>query len=193
MVKVGASDLFLSVGALPTAKVEGRMVALDTEPLQPGVVRTMAYSVMTESQIRLFESTLECDLAVSVGGLGRFRFNVFPQRGEVSAVVRLVKQELPTLASLQLPAVVAQLALLRQGLVLVVGSAGSGKSSTLAAMLEHPDVPAVLSRASWALGVLAVTDETQLHAARPPAAQRAPPPPRRAAPAQSAGSERNCV
>ncbi len=137
MVKVGASDLFLSVGALPTAKVEGRMVAIGTEPLRPGAVRTMAYSVMTESQIRDFEASLECDLAVSVGGLGRFRFNVFPQRGEVSVVARLVKHEVPTLASLRLPAVVAKLALLRQGLVLVVGSAGSGKSSTLAAMLEH--------------------------------------------------------
>ena len=104
MVKVGASDLFLSVGALPTAKVEGRMVAIGTEPLRPGAVRTMAYSVMTESQIRDFEASLECDLAVSVGGLGRFRFNVFPQRGEVSVVARLVKHEVPTLASLRLPA-----------------------------------------------------------------------------------------
>lgn len=118
------------------------MVALGAEPLRPGAVRTMAYSVMTESQIRQFESTLECDLAISVGGLGRFRFNVFLQRGEVSAVARLVKHEVPTLASLHLPEAVAQLALLRQGLVLVVGSAGSGKSSTLAAMLEHRNLSA---------------------------------------------------
>ncbi len=137
MVKVGASDLFLSVGALPTIKVEGRMVAVGSDTLRPGAVRAMAYSVMTESQIRQFEMTLECDLAVSVSGLARFRFNVFLQRSEVSVVARLVKHDVPRLESLNLPPVVAKLALLRQGLVLVVGSAGSGKSTTLAGMLEH--------------------------------------------------------
>ncbi len=137
MVKVGASDLFLSVGALPTIKVEGRMVAVGSDTLRPGAVRAMAYSVMTESQIRQFEMTLECDLAVSVSGLARFRFNVFLQRSEVSVVARLVKHDVPRLESLNLPPVVAKLALLRQGLVLVVGSAGSGKSTTLAGMLKH--------------------------------------------------------
>ena len=137
MVKVGASDLFLSVGALPTIKVEGRMVAVGSDTLRPGAVRAMAYSVMTESQIRQFEMTLECDLAVSFSGLARFRFNVFLQRSEVSVVARLVKHDVPRLESLNLPPVVAKLALLRQGLVLVVGSAGSGKSTTLAGMLEH--------------------------------------------------------
>ena len=131
MVKVGASDLFLSVGALPTIKVEGRMVAVGAEPLRPGSVRGMAYSVMTESQIRQFEMTLECDLAVSVSGLGRFRFNVFLQRSEVSVVARLVKYDVPRLESLNLPPVVAKLALLRQGLVLVVATKGRILALTL--------------------------------------------------------------
>ena len=136
MVRLGASDLFLSVGALPTLKVEGRMVPVGQETLKPGAVRVMAYSVMTESQVRQFEMSLESDLAISVGGLGRFRFNVYLQRGEVSVVARLVKHQIPTLEALRLPPVVQKLALLRQGLVLVVGAAGSGKSTTLAAMLE---------------------------------------------------------
>ncbi len=136
MVRLGASDLFLSVGAVPTLKVEGRMVPVGQETLKPGAVRVMAYSVMTESQVRQFEMSLESDLAISVGGLGRFRLNVYLQRGEVSVVARLVKHQIPTLETLRLPPVVQKLALLRQGLVLVVGAAGSGKSTTLAAMLE---------------------------------------------------------
>ena len=137
MVKVGASDLFLSVGALPTAKIEGRMVAIGSEPLPAGSVRDMVFPVMGEAKLREFEMTLECDLAVSVSGLGRFRFNVYRQRGEVSAVARMVKHQVPALESLHLPPVVSKLALLRQGLVLVVGAAGSGKSTTLASMIEH--------------------------------------------------------
>ncbi|MBL0420445.1 PilT/PilU family type 4a pilus ATPase [Ramlibacter sp. AW1] len=137
VVRVQASDLFMTVGAPPAVKVEGRMVSLGSVPLPRGAVKRLAYSVMSPTQVRDFERDLECDLAYSVDGLGRFRFNVYVQRGEVSLVARHVRSHIPTLPELRLPPVVERLAMLRQGLVLVVGSAGSGKSTTLAAMLEH--------------------------------------------------------
>ncbi|MES2483979.1 MAG: PilT/PilU family type 4a pilus ATPase [Pseudomonadota bacterium] len=137
MVAHNASDLFLTVGALATVKVEGKFVALDTEPLASGEVKLLAYSVMTEVQIRNFERDLECDLALTVERLGRFRFNVYVQRGEVSMVVRFVRSQVPPLSTLRLPRILEQLAMLRHGLVLVVGAAGAGKSTTLASMIEH--------------------------------------------------------
>jgi len=137
MVAHNASDLFLTVGALATVKVEGKFVALDTEPLASGEVKLLAYSVMTELQIRNFERNLECDLALTIDRLGRFRFNVYVQRGEVSMVVRFVRSQVPPLSTLRLPRILEQLAMLRHGLVLVVGAAGAGKSTTLASMIEH--------------------------------------------------------
>lgn len=136
MVKAGASDLFLSVGAAPTVKIDGRMMPLGQQALRPGSVKRFAYSVMGEAHRRDFEKNLECDLAVPVTGLGRFRLNVYVQRGEVSLVARHVKSRIPGFEELRLPRSVEQLALLRQGLVLVVGSAGSGKSTSLASMLD---------------------------------------------------------
>jgi len=137
MVHAGASDLFMTVGCAPTVKIEGRMHAIGQAPLAEGAVKRFAYSVMTEAQKGAFERDMECDLAITMEGLGRFRFNMYVQRGEVSMVVRYVKSRIPPIAELRLPPVIEQLALLRQGLVLVVGSAGSGKSTTLAAMLDH--------------------------------------------------------
>lgn len=137
MVRVEASDLFMTVGAMPTVKIEGRMHPVGGQPLAPGAVKRYAYSVMTDDQRRSFERELECDMAITVEGLGRFRFNVYVQRGEVSLVARHVKSHIRSIRELQLPQVVQQLAMLRQGLVLVVGAAGSGKSTTLASMLEH--------------------------------------------------------
>ena len=87
--------------------------------------------------MRQFESELECDLAIGVPDLGRFRLNVFVQRGEVGMVVRYVKSRIPSIADLKMPSVLQKLVLLKRGLILVVGAAGSGKSTTLAAMLDH--------------------------------------------------------
>ncbi|MEJ7931341.1 PilT/PilU family type 4a pilus ATPase [Ramlibacter sp. AN1015] len=137
MVRLDASDLFMTVGAQPSVKVEGRVMPVGTERLAPGAVKHYAYTVMTEHQIRDFERDLECDLAITVEGLGRFRFNMYVQRGQVSMVVRHVRSTIPSMAELRLPPMVERLSMLRQGLVLVVGSAGAGKSTTLAAMLEH--------------------------------------------------------
>ena len=137
MVALGASDLFFAVGAVPTVKIEGRMRPLVSPPLRPSRVKELAYSMMAESQTRQFEHDLECDLAVGIEGVGRFRLNVFVQRGEVGMVVRYVKDKVPSFAQLKMPATLQKLALLKRGLVLVVGAAGSGKSTTLAAMIDY--------------------------------------------------------
>ena len=137
MVKSGGSDLFMTVGAVPTVKVQGEVVRLGKQPLVPGQVKAFAYSMMSEAQMREFERNLECDLAVGIDRLGRFRFNVYMQRGEVSLVARYVKPDIPTLAELKMPAILQKVVMQKRGLVLSVGAAGSGKSSTLAAMIDH--------------------------------------------------------
>ena len=136
MVSYGASDLFLSSDVAASLKIQGRIRRLP-EPAMTGTrIKALAYSVMRDSQIREFEAELECDLAIALGPLGRFRVNVFRQRGEVAVVVRHINSQIPTLESLKLPPVLQTLAMLKRGLVLVVGAAGSGKSTTLAAMLD---------------------------------------------------------
>jgi twitching motility protein PilU len=137
MVKSDSSDLFLTVGAPPSFKIHGLIRPLNLPDLKSGDTKALAYSVMRETQMREFESTLECDLATTVEGLGRFRFNVFMQRGEVAMVVRYITSVIPSMDELKLPPSLRALAMLKRGLVLVVGAAGSGKSTTLAAMLDH--------------------------------------------------------
>jgi twitching motility protein PilU len=137
MVKRGASDLFLSSGVPASLKIQGVVQRLAEAALSGTQIQRLAYSVMRESQTRSFESTWECDLAIALEGLGRFRVNVFRQRGEVAVVVRHINAKIPTLQALKLPPVLSQLAMHKRGLVLVVGAAGSGKSTTLAAMLNH--------------------------------------------------------
>lgn len=142
MVAVQASDLFLAVGAVPTVKIEGLMQPMPMAALLPSQVKVLAYSMMNESQIREFETEWECDLAVGMESLGRFRLNVFYQRGEVGMVVRYVKNKIPSFAELKIPSVLQKLAMLKRGLVLVVGAAGSGKSTTLASMLDYRNMQA---------------------------------------------------
>jgi len=137
MVGVGASDLFLSVGARPTVKVDGALHPMALPPIASGRVKQWVYSMMNEVQMREFEMRWECDFAVNIDTVGRFRVNVFMQRSEVGAVVRYVNNSIPTVADLKMPPALEQLAMLKRGLVLVVGAAGSGKSTTLASMLDH--------------------------------------------------------
>ncbi len=131
------SDLFLSVGAPPTAKCDGSYVRLGSEPLGKGAVKVMAYELMSERQVHEFERDLEMNLAVGIAGTGRFRANVYLQRGEVAMVVRYINDQIPSFADLGLPAVLEKLVMLDRGLILVTGSTGSGKSTTLAAMLDY--------------------------------------------------------
>ena len=105
--------------------------------LQPGKVRELAYSIMTDEQKSEFENTMECNLAITVSGLGRFRVNVFRQRGDVAMVLRYIKGNIPSIEDLHLPQILKDLIMEPRGLVLVVGSTGSGKSTTLASMIDH--------------------------------------------------------
>lgn len=137
MVDRGASDLFFSVGAPPSIKVEGLMTPVGQAPLKSGQMAEIADSVMTDAQRIEFSDKLELNIAISVAGAGRFRINLFRQRGEVSMVVRYIKGIIPTFEQLQLPPILSRIVMELHGLVLVVGAAGSGKSTTLAAMLEY--------------------------------------------------------
>jgi twitching motility protein PilU len=136
MVEKNASDLFFSVGAPVNVKIEGITHPLKMPALAPGEVKQMAYSVMNEKQIAEFESRMELNMAISASGIGRFRVNVFMQRGETGMVVRYLKSQIPTLDALGLPPVLERLVMLKRGLVLVTGATGSGKSTTLASMIS---------------------------------------------------------
>ncbi len=132
----GGSDLFFSVGAPAHMKIEGISQALDQRVLMAGEVQQLAYQLMNQKQIMEFERDLEMNLAVSVQNAGRFRVNVYYQRGEVSMVVRLIKSSIPNFEALGLPRLLEKLSMQDRGLILVVGAAGSGKSTTLAAILD---------------------------------------------------------
>jgi twitching motility protein PilU len=110
---------------------------LDKDPLSPGRVKEIAYSVMDAAQIAEFEKTLEMNLAVSEAGVGRFRINIFRQRSEISMVIRNIKTEIPTVTDLGLPEVLTRVIMEKRGLILFVGGTGSGKSTSLAALIDH--------------------------------------------------------
>ncbi len=131
------SDLHLSVGSSPIIRVNGDLIPLDYEYITPSRAQQLLYSILTDEHIRRFEDTHELDFAYSVPGLSRFRVNMHFQRGSVGAVFRSVPIEPPTLESLDMPAVLKTLCYKPRGLVLVTGPTGSGKSTTLAAMVRE--------------------------------------------------------
>jgi twitching motility protein PilU len=131
------SDLFLSTGAPPCAKFNGVLKALAAEPLKPGDIATIADSVMDAEQRAEFERELEMNLAMSIPGVGRFRINIFKQRNEVSIVARNIKLDIPNFDDLKLPKVLLDVIMEKRGLVLFVGGTGSGKSTSLAALIDH--------------------------------------------------------
>ncbi len=137
MAEKSASDLFFSTGAPPHMKIEGVSTAMGQGAMPSGAIKDIAYSLMNKNQIEEFESEWEQNFAISVGDIGRFRVNVFMQRGEVGMVMRHIKSEVATLEQLNLPKPVADLVMGRSGLVLVCGPTGSGKSTTLAAMIDY--------------------------------------------------------
>ncbi|MFL9811761.1 PilT/PilU family type 4a pilus ATPase [Stutzerimonas sp. VN223-3] len=131
------SDLFLSTGAPPCAKFNGVLKALSAEPLKPGDIATIADAIMDAEQRAEFERELEMNLAISVPGVGRFRINIFKQRNEVSIVARNIKLDIPVFEDLKLPKVLLDVIMEKRGLVLFVGGTGSGKSTSLAALIDH--------------------------------------------------------
>lgn len=137
MVQKNASDLFFSTGAPPNLKAEGHTMPIGDTRMAPGQVRKLAYAIMTDDQIKEFESTMEGNLAISISGLGRFRVNVFRQRGDAAMVIRYIKGDIPSPEELNLPPILKDLIMEPRGLILVVGSTGSGKSTSLASMIDH--------------------------------------------------------
>ncbi|KJF18733.1 type IV pilus twitching motility protein PilT [Acidithrix ferrooxidans] len=131
------SDLHLTVGASPTIRVDGRLIRLDQYPiLKPQTIRELIYSILTDSQRDRFEASRELDVSYGVAGIGRFRVNVFMQRSSLGAVMRSIPDKIATLESLGLPKVVSSFADIPRGLVLVTGPTGSGKSTTLASLVD---------------------------------------------------------
>ncbi len=137
MVDAKASDLFVSVGAPPALKIDGVISPLDEPPLTVDAVNTLALQAMSDRQEREFEETMEMNLAIDMADVGRFRVNLYRQRGNPAIAVRFITSQIPTLEQLNLPALLKDLALVPRGLVLVVGAAGAGKSTTLASMIDH--------------------------------------------------------
>ncbi|MEO0422440.1 MAG: PilT/PilU family type 4a pilus ATPase [Pseudomonadota bacterium] len=137
MAERKASDLFLTAGAPVKIKIEGKIMSVNKQVLNPANVRQAAISLMSADQVDRFSREMELDFAVSEPEWGRFRVNVFHQRGNVAMCLRYITGGVPTLGELKMPDVLADLAMLKRGLVLMVGSTGSGKSTTLAAMIDH--------------------------------------------------------
>lgn len=137
MAEKGASDLYFTTGAPPAMRIDGETFPVSKHRLEPGVARKLAYGFMSEEQRREFERERELNLGFTRKDIGRFRVNIYYQRGEVSLVIRYIKSDIPEIGTLNLPGILEDLMLARNGLVLVVGSTGSGKSTTLAAMIDH--------------------------------------------------------
>lgn len=137
MVEKDGSDLYLSTGAPASCKAFGKLQPIDNEIMAPGRVKDIAYSVMSEEQIREFENRPEMNLAISEPGVGRFRVNIFKQRNEVSMVVRTIKIDIPQWETLGLPEILTKVIMQKRGLVLFVGATGSGKSTSLASLIDY--------------------------------------------------------
>ena len=131
------SDIYLCTGAPPCGKFNGVLRPLEKEPFPPGRVKEIAYAVMNEEQIQEFEHSPEMNLAISESGIGRFRVNIYKQRNEVAMVVRNIKTDIPNIKDLGLPPVLTKVIMEKRGLVLFVGGTGSGKSTSLAALIDY--------------------------------------------------------
>src|SRR6516165_8892566 len=136
MLEMNGSDLHITTNSPPQIRVHGHLVPLDLPQMTPAETKQLAYSVMTDAQKHRFEENLELDFSFGLKGLARFRANVFNQRGACAAVFRIIPFEIKTFDQLNLPPVVTRLCEKPRGLILVTGPTGSGKSTTLAAMLD---------------------------------------------------------
>ncbi len=137
MAEKQASDLFISCGAPINIKVNGLVQPVSTQPMDVDTVRRIAYELMNKEQAREFENTMEMNLSHLDRAVGNFRVNIFRQRGTISLVIRYVRSSVPPFEQLKLPSVLLDIVSEKRGLVLVAGATGSGKSTTLAAMIDH--------------------------------------------------------
>ena len=137
LAKKDGSDLYLSTGAPPCAKFQGSLKPLTQTPFKPGQIEAIANAIMDEEQREQFLHELEMNLAISIAGVGRFRINIFKQRNEVSIVARNINTDIPKFDDLGLPVILKDVIMNKRGLVLFVGGTGSGKSTSLAALIDH--------------------------------------------------------
>ncbi len=137
MLQRGGSDLFVSANFPPACKIDGKLTPLTETPLKPEQTSTLIRSIMNDHQIREFDATKECNFAIAPPGIGRFRVNAFIQQQRTGAVLRIIPTKIPTIDGLNLPPILKELVLTKRGMILVVGGTGSGKSTTLAAMIGH--------------------------------------------------------
>ena len=137
VVEKEASDLFVTVGMPPAVKVDGTLMPLSSSPLDIEKVESLVYSVMNTPQAKEFEAHLEANFAINHPEIGRFRVNVFQQQNEVGMVIRRIKTQIPTIPELGLPDLLHDLVMAKRGMIIVVGATGSGKSTSLAAMVGH--------------------------------------------------------
>ena len=137
MSQAGGSDLFVSKDFPPAMKLQGAMQPLTNQKLSGEVARELAYALMNQRQREEFTKELECNFAISLPGVARFRVNVFVQQQHVGMVIRTIANEIPDFAKLGLPDTLKNIVMTKRGLVLVVGATGSGKSTTLASMIDH--------------------------------------------------------
>jgi len=140
MVEKGASDLHITTASSPQIRVRGQLYPLDVPPLDPQATRQILYSILTEAQKHKFEEEQELDLSFGIKGIARFRANVFVQRGALAGVFRMIPYDIVPLENLGVPSVLGKLTTLPRGLILVTGPTGSGKSTTLAALLDKINV-----------------------------------------------------
>src|SRR6266576_6574743 len=136
LLEMGGSDLHITTNSPPQIRVHGHLVPLDLPQMTPAETKQLSYSVLTDAQKHRFEENLELDFSFGLKGLARFRGNLFNQRGATAAVFRVIPFEIKSFAQLALPAIVTKLCEKPRGLILVTGPTGSGKSTTLAAMVD---------------------------------------------------------
>ena len=137
VVDQGASDLFITAGLPPSVKVSGRMMPLSKTSLTPEQAREMVHSTMNEAQVQEFEAERECNFAIHSPIAGRFRVSPFYQRNHAGMVLRRIESNIPTVDELMLPEIIKELAMTKRGLIIFVGATGTGKSTSLAAMIGY--------------------------------------------------------
>jgi len=137
MAEKNASDIFVSAGAPICIKIQGNTIPINQQVMDPATIQKMGYEMLNPEQIQTFETKHELNLSIGIANVGNFRINMFWQRNTIAIVVRYITSDIPKIEDLALPAILSEIIMEKRGLVLVVGATGSGKSTTIAAMLDH--------------------------------------------------------